>query len=290
MALMNTQPGPIRRFFIAMIVMIIISVSIGGITYLAGTFGISRPPVRGIPVTPQTPMPDPAETPIARFFQIDPALLDFMDDRQPEYSLIIPAGLGIELQPVGAFLPRTGDRQVQLAGPTPLPTPLPYPTSPPLPLPFVPRTILPTVSPFTEDGTPRTLPYEAPASAECAPAGNPVNGILTQRYHVYHSGIDIAVPLGTPVLATHSGTVTFAGWSDVGYGYLVILQNGPFITYYAHNTSFNVSRGQRVGKGSIIAWSGSTGNSTGPHVHYETRINDIPVDPQTFGNRGYRTC
>jgi murein DD-endopeptidase MepM/ murein hydrolase activator NlpD len=51
-----------------------------------------------------------------------------------------------------------------------------------------------------------------------------------------------------------------------------------------------VTEGQYVGAGSIISWSGSTGNSSGPHVHYETRINDIPVDPLTFGNRGYSTC
>ncbi|MEL7235367.1 MAG: M23 family metallopeptidase, partial [Chloroflexota bacterium] len=70
----------------------------------------------------------------------------------------------------------------------------------------------------------------------------------------------------------------------------VILQSGAFITYYAHNTSFNVEPGQAVGKGSIIAWSGNTGNSTGPHVHYETRLNDIPVDPLTFDNRGYYSC
>ncbi|RMG83030.1 MAG: M23 family metallopeptidase, partial [Chloroflexi bacterium] len=128
------------------------------------------------------------------------------------------------------------------------------------------------------------------AGESCAPSGLPVGGVLTQRFHVYHAGIDLGVPLGTAVRATHSGKVIFAGWSDVGYGYLVILQNGPFITYYAHNTSFNVTVDQLVGKGSIIAWSGSTGNSSGPHVHYETRINDIPVDPLTFSSRGYSSC
>src|SRR5262249_35497002 len=126
--------------------------------------------------------------------------------------------------------------------------------------------------------------------ATCAPAGLPVDGILTQRFHAGHSGVDLGVPLGTPVLATMSAQVTFADWSTIGYGYLVILQNGPYITYYAHNTSFNVSVGQFVGKGSIVSWSGSTGNSTGPHVHYETRINDVPVDPLTFESRGYPTC
>jgi murein DD-endopeptidase MepM/ murein hydrolase activator NlpD len=102
--------------------------------------------------------------------------------------------------------------------------------------------------------------------------------------------MDIGVPFNTPVIATHSGIVTWADWSEIGYGYLVIIQSGVYITYYAHNTSFNVEVGAYVGKGSIVAWSGSTGNSSGPHVHYETRINDIPVDPLTFESRNYPTC
>lgn len=128
------------------------------------------------------------------------------------------------------------------------------------------------------------------AGSGCAPSGFPVNGILTQRYHAYHIGIDIGVPVSTPVLATQSGEVIFAGWNSVGYGYLVILQNGDYITYYAHLSNFNVKKGEAVGAGSIIAWSGSTGNSSGPHVHYETRINDVPVDPLTFEQRSLPTC
>jgi murein DD-endopeptidase MepM/ murein hydrolase activator NlpD len=117
-----------------------------------------------------------------------------------------------------------------------------------------------------------------------------VSGVLTQRYHRWHIGIDLGVPLNTPVVASHSGTVTFAGWSDIGYGYLVIVQSGSFITYYAHQTSLNVVAGQSVARWSVLGWSGSTGNSSGPHVHYETRINDVPVDPLTFEQRGYGTC
>lgn len=124
----------------------------------------------------------------------------------------------------------------------------------------------------------------------CAPIGLPVSGILTQRYHAYHSGIDIGVPTGTGVLATHSGEVIFAGWSNLGYGYLVIIQNETFITYYAHMTNFNVEAGDKIGAGSVIGWSGSTGNSSGPHVHYETRLNDVPLDPLTFEQRGYLGC
>lgn len=125
---------------------------------------------------------------------------------------------------------------------------------------------------------------------DCAPAGLPVTGVLTQRYHNFHAGIDIGVPLGTPVQTTHSGTIQFAGWSTYGYGYLVIVENETYITYYAHLTNFNVQGDDVVGRGSVIGWSGSTGNSTGPHVHYETRINDVTVDPLTFENRRLGTC
>ncbi|MDX2075324.1 MAG: M23 family metallopeptidase [bacterium] len=190
------------------------------------------------------------------------------------------------LQPLGQYLPRVANNFPQTGV---LPTPLPYPTSPPLPLPYNPSVALPTASTFNDDGTPRTLPY-TPNGSDCAPAGNPVDGLLTQRFHPYHSGIDIGIPLGSAVYATHSGQITYADWSNVGYGYLVIVQSGAFITYYAHNTSFNVNVGQYVGKGSVIAWSGSTGNSSGPHVHYEVRINDVPVDPLTFESRGYGSC
>jgi murein DD-endopeptidase MepM/ murein hydrolase activator NlpD len=290
MQAMYTVVTLIKRYTPIIALVVIVVFVVGGLTYLAGTLGITREPVRAVPTLVVTALPPAPGTPIEHFFQVDAAIIEYLDYRQPSYSIIPLDALGLELQPVGAYLPRTGDTQFDLAAPTPLPTPLPYPTSPPLPLPFMPQTILPTVSAFTEDGTPRTVPYEVPVDTNCAPAGRPVTGILTQRFHMYHSGIDIGVPLGTPVLATHSGQVSFAGWSEIGYGYLVILQSGPYITYYAHNTSFNVSVGQFVGKGSIIAWSGSTGNSTGPHVHYETRINDIPVDPLTFENRGFSTC
>jgi murein DD-endopeptidase MepM/ murein hydrolase activator NlpD len=124
----------------------------------------------------------------------------------------------------------------------------------------------------------------------CAPYGMPTEGILTQYYYGSHSGIDLGIPLGTPILTTHSGIISWAGWNTYGYGNLVIVQNGAFITYYAHLTSANVIVGEVVTKGAIIGWSGSTGNSSGPHLHYETRINDVPVDPLTFESRGYGTC
>lgn len=279
----------IKRHGLIVTLVFLIVLVVGGLTYLLGTIGVSNNELTQLPFEIPTAQPPLQGTPVARFSQLNPAIVLYLDSRQPNYNVIPLDSLGPSIQPIGAYLPLTGNAQFQLAAPTPLPTPLPYPTSPPLPLPYAPDVVLPTVSAFTEDGRPRTIPYE-PSETDCAPAGMPAEGILTQRFHIYHSGIDIGVNLGTPVLATHSGQVIYADWSDVGYGYLVILQSGAFITYYAHNTSFNVSTGQYVGKGSIIAWSGSTGNSTGPHIHYETRINDVPVDPLTFESRGYPSC
>lgn len=149
----------------------------------------------------------------------------------------------------------------------------------------------------THTSTPSITPFPTPTSTltptplgECAPSGFPVEGVLTQRFHRYHPGIDIGVHLDTPIYTTHSGTVTFADWSAIGYGYLVVIENGPYATYYGHLSTFNVKAGDIVLKGSLIAWSGSTGNSSGPHLHYETRVDNVAYDPLTFEAWGYPTC
>jgi len=126
-----------------------------------------------------------------------------------------------------------------------------------------------------------------PGNPDCkVPSGWPVDGYLTQGFrppsNPSHTGIDIGVRTGTPDLATMCGTVTFAGWSAVGYGNLVIVSNGEYQTYYAHNAVVAVGTGQKVEVGQTLALSGSTGHSTGPHVHYEVRINGVPVDPVGF--------
>ncbi len=88
---------------------------------------------------------------------------------------------------------------------------------------------------------------------------------------VYHSGYDIAVPVGTPVHPTQKGTVYFAGpWK--GYGNLVVIEHGAgYVTMYGHNSEVLVKAGEKVDTNTVIALSGSTGRSTGPHVHYEVR-------------------
>lgn len=88
---------------------------------------------------------------------------------------------------------------------------------------------------------------------------------------VYHNGYDIAVPLGTPVYPTQAGTVYFAG-PYKGYGNLVAVDHGNgYVTYYGHNSVVKVVPGQAVDTETVIALAGSTGRSTGPHVHYEVR-------------------
>ena len=116
--------------------------------------------------------------------------------------------------------------------------------------------------------------------------GWPVQGVITspfgKRNGSFHHGLDIAVDKGTPVTASAAGTVESAGWID-GYGYAVILDHGgDRRTLYAHASRLAVKEGQYVPAGSVIAYAGSTGNSTGPHVHFEIRLNDICVDPLEY--------
>lgn len=98
----------------------------------------------------------------------------------------------------------------------------------------------------------------------------------------YHSGLDIATASGTPIYATASGTVTYAGWQG-GYGNLVIISHGNGVeTYYAHCSKIYVSKGDTVETGDLISAVGSTGNSTGPHLHLEVRINGVAQNPQNY--------
>ena len=99
------------------------------------------------------------------------------------------------------------------------------------------------------------------------------------RWGRMHEGIDIGVSSGTPVHAAAAGTVIHAGWLG-GYGNLVVIDHGNGLsTAYAHNSSFVVGTGASVGKGFVIALSGNTGSSSGPHVHFEVRVNGAAVDP-----------
>ena len=120
----------------------------------------------------------------------------------------------------------------------------------------------------------------------------PVSGVVSSHFgfrvspggigSTYHEGLDIASSYGNPVHATANGRITQAGWVN-GYGYLVEIDHGNGIkTRYGHNSAILVSVGDQVVQGQTISLIGSTGNSTGPHCHYEVRVNGEAVDPILF--------
>lgn len=105
------------------------------------------------------------------------------------------------------------------------------------------------------------------------------------RWGRIHHGMDLAVPVGTPIRAAAAGTVTYSGAMG-SYGIIVIIDHGNGIeTRYAHLSRTTVSRGQRVQRGALIAYSGNTGNSTGPHLHFEIRHRGQSVDPAQYLKR-----
>jgi murein DD-endopeptidase MepM/ murein hydrolase activator NlpD len=133
--------------------------------------------------------------------------------------------------------------------------------------------------------------HEARFSA--TPSIMPVHGSISSPFaaermdpilHIIrpHQGIDVAAPIGTAIVATAAGVVADARW-DLDYGNLITIDHGyGVVTRYAHCSRILVVRGQRVKRGQEIALVGSTGESTGPHVHYEVWVNGTAVDPQTF--------
>ena len=118
------------------------------------------------------------------------------------------------------------------------------------------------------------------------PSGYPVFGNISSgfgfRRREFHTGIDIRAGVGTPVRATANGIVSYAGWKG-GYGLTVIIRhNFGFSTLYAHLSRLSVGIGKRIERGDIIGYTGTTGYTTGPHLHYEVRVNDRPVNPKDY--------
>lgn len=96
----------------------------------------------------------------------------------------------------------------------------------------------------------------------------------------YHAGLDFAAPIGTPIYATADGVVTDAGYNDGGYGNRVVINHGfGYETLYGHMYKVKARVGQKINRGEVIGYVGSTGKSTGPHCHYEVHRNGTPVDP-----------
>ena len=117
----------------------------------------------------------------------------------------------------------------------------------------------------------------------------PISGIITSRFGVSssirssrHTGLDIAASTGTKIKAAAGGTVTFSGYKG-SYGYMVVINHGNGVeTYYGHCSKLYVTAGQQVNQGDVIAAVGNTGNSTGPHLHLEIRVNGVAYNPQNY--------
>jgi murein DD-endopeptidase MepM/ murein hydrolase activator NlpD len=120
------------------------------------------------------------------------------------------------------------------------------------------------------------------------PSGYPIRGFISKRFSESglfgekHLGLDITCPEGSMIRVTADGTVDFAGWDNY-FGYIVkIKHEHGYMTVYAHNQELRVKEGDKVKKGQIIALSGNSGQSTGPHLHYEVLKDGKPMDPEDY--------
>ncbi len=136
------------------------------------------------------------------------------------------------------------------------------------------------------------LLQERQSILNATPSIKPARGWFTSRfgYRVdpftgktdVHLGLDVAAAPGTPVMATADGVVSYIGY-EAGYGKIIAIDHGFGVrTRYAHNSQIYVELGQKVKRRDVISAVGSTGRSSGPHVHYEVRVNDVPVDPINY--------
>ena len=111
------------------------------------------------------------------------------------------------------------------------------------------------------------------------PVQGPITSPFGPRWGGFHPGIDIGIPEGTPIHAAAAGTVIYCGWES-GYGNLVVIDHhNGLATAYAHQSRIAVACNQNVNQGDVIGYSGCTGFCTGPHLHFEVRVNGSPVDP-----------
>ena len=149
----------------------------------------------------------------------------------------------------------------------------------------VPDGIQPAAQPFIQ---PQVYIAQGPSTTSVSSSGFtwPVHGIITQFASWYHMALDLAAPYGTPIVAAKSGVVTEANTGGWNYGYgndVVIDHGGGYSSLYAHMEAVNVSPGQQVVGGStVIGWIGLTGRTTGPHVHFEIRVNSVTVNPLPY--------
>jgi murein DD-endopeptidase MepM/ murein hydrolase activator NlpD len=136
-----------------------------------------------------------------------------------------------------------------------------------------------SATPVAATGSGGPVPLSLPISAMRLTSGFGPRWHPLRGGYRFHSGVDLAAPTGSPLTATSDGVITSAGRSG-GYGLLVAIDHGGGVeTRYGHLSALNVAIGEPVRAGQVIGFVGSTGESTGPHVHYEVRVNGRPVDP-----------
>lgn len=118
------------------------------------------------------------------------------------------------------------------------------------------------------------MPVDGRLSSNYGPRRHPIHGVVKE-----HRGVDFGAPHGTPIRAADGGVVLYVGWYG-GYGKIVMIDHGDdLVTLYAHTSRYVVDSGEKVTRGQVIAYVGSTGLSTGPHLHFEVRRNGTPVNP-----------
>jgi murein DD-endopeptidase MepM/ murein hydrolase activator NlpD len=139
---------------------------------------------------------------------------------------------------------------------------------------FSPQSVVPPVSHDAHHGTPGV---DGTLTSTFGPRVDPINGKPG-----FHQGVDIAAPEGTPIHAVRGGRVIFAG-PHAGHGNLVEIDHGDgVVTRYAHCSHIDVMQGQQVTEDEVIGEVGSTGHSTGPHLHFEVKVDGRPVDPLSW--------
>jgi len=173
--------------------------------------------------------------------------------------------------------------QAARSSPSPSPSPSPAPAVPPVPpVPPVPSAQQPDAQALPAPGSAPgiggfVMPVQGSFSSGFGPRVDPLTGVQG-----FHPGQDIAAPTGTPIVAATSGEVAYAGWEQ-GYGNFTCIDRGDGLaTCYGHQSAILVSVGQSVQAGQLIGRVGTTGWSTGPHLHFEVRLDGTPVDPVPY--------
>ncbi len=217
------------------------------------------PPVPG--VAHQVKANDTLDT-IAQRYRAEPASIVDFNGLKPGEPLVIDKWIIIP----GGELPITVRPDPPRAAAAPARPAAPAPARPAAPAP--------------QPARPAPAPAPSPPQIATGRLQWPTRGSITTYYSGWHPGIDIAAPFGTPIGASDAGRIVYAGWDRQGYGNRIIVNHGNGITTtYNHLSAFLVQVGQNVSKGQVIARMGSTGNSTGPHLHFEILRNGSYINP-----------